>query len=125
MDIQPSVLRNMASLGLMAADQGRIHEAERIFQGLAAVRPDHEAVLLGLAYTRMNIGAYDEALDILHNKAMALYPDNEILTCFCGLALHLDGKPGAARDLLDPISASGKNPLAVNLAINLLAELKG
>lgn len=125
MDIQPNVLRNMASLGLMATDLGRIHEAERIFQGLAVVRPNQEAVLLGLAYIRLNIGAYDEALDILQNKAITLYPDNEILACFCGLALHLGGKPGAARDLLEPISGSGKNPLAVNLANNLLAELKG
>ncbi len=125
MEIQAHVLQNMASLGFLAANQGRLDKAEQIFQGLAAIRPEEEAVLLGLAYIRLNMGAFGEAADILQNKAMTLYPDNEIIACFGGLALHRDGKADAGRDLLHRVSKTGKDPLVVNLATNLLAELEG
>ncbi len=122
MDIETKTLQYMAELGFLAADVGRAGEAERIFQGLSAVRPDGEAVLLGLAYVRLTGGFVREALNILQGRAQALYPDNEVIKSFIGLALFWDGQPGEGRAVLEQVAASGSDPAAVAMARQLLAD---
>lgn len=123
MDIKTKTLQYMVELGFLAADMGRAGEAERIFQGLSAVRPDREAVLLALAYARLTGGFIREALDILQNKALVLYPDNEVIRNFTGLALFWDGRQEEGRVVLERVVASGSDPVAVAMARGLLADL--
>jgi hypothetical protein len=123
MDIAPTTLRDMASLGFLAATQGRAHDAERIFQGLAAIRPEHEATLLGLALVRLNTGHHQEALEILQDKAGPLHPDSENLRCFTALALHRVSRTDEARAMLEQVRDTGKDPVAMRLAENLMQDL--
>ncbi len=89
--------------------EGREQEAVAPYKRaleLGLPEPYLQGLLLGLGSTLRNVGAYDEAVELL-TGAVARYPDYADLRVFLGFALHSAGDhAGALVALLDVILAS-------------------
>ena len=111
--------------GFVATGSGRHSQAEVIFNGLAAARPESELPWLGLAVVRMNVGAPEEAAALLQDKSLQLNPDSCLVRSFLGLAHKLSGHTSEAERVLNSVvvDCPEQENSAVAMAQALLAEL--
>lgn len=106
-------------IGLAAAGNGYIAQAEQIFRGIEAIQPESELPLIGRAVARLNAGRKLEAIKILQS-AMEKNPDSDLAMSFLGFALHLAGMKQASRDALTQVVEANNCEEAVALAKSVL-----
>ena len=66
-DTETEAIQRLMEVGYVAAGMGMHSEAESIFMGIQAARPDSEYPQIGWAVVRMNAGLHDDAIHILRN----------------------------------------------------------
>lgn len=118
--LTPEMVRLLTELGFAAAGRGLFDEAETIFQGLAAVRPDSAFPYIGLALTRLNAGQPDEAARVLEQEGLARCPGDIEIRVFLGLALRLARRGSESDKLLRAVLDEAADHDAARLARALL-----
>lgn len=119
MDIGTEAVRRLMEIGYMAAGGGMTAQADVIFAGVQAARPDSELPLIGRAVARLNSGRADDAITLLR-QALERNPDSDLAAAFLGLALSQAGLRSAADALLQQVRAANRDPQAAALAGSLL-----
>lgn len=98
--------RMLTEIGFLAAASGDVLRAERIFGGLARLRPGRAYPQVGLAVAWMNAGRAADAV-VLLEKAQATDPEERAtLDAWRGFALQLAGRSGESRRVLDTLAAT-------------------
>ena len=122
-EIAADALRRLLEIGYVAAGNGYFAEAETIFAGVAAARPESFAPAIGRAVAALNRGAAAEAVRVLEAER-SRHPREALLQAFLGLALRQVGCNAESAAALEPLVA-GADPLAAAIARNLLAPTAG
>lgn len=99
--LETSDVRLLVDIGFTALSAGLDVEAEAIFDGVKAARPEQEVGPLGLAMVQMARNDLDGAVSTLR----ALPPSDAVLT-YMGLALARRGDGAQARELFRTVIAS-------------------
>lgn len=103
--LSPYDARLLTEVGFLAAATGDVLRAERIFGGLARLRPGRAYPSVGLAVAWMNAGRAADAV-VLLEKAQATDPEERAtLDAWRGFALQLAGRIGESRRVLDTLAA--------------------
>jgi predicted Zn-dependent protease len=103
--LSPDDARLLTEVGFLAAASGDVLRAERIFGGLARLRPGRAYPSVGLAVAWMNAGRAADAV-VLLEKAQATDPEERAtLDAWRGFALQLAGRTGESRRVLDTLAA--------------------
>ncbi|GAA4648540.1 hypothetical protein GCM10023116_08090 [Kistimonas scapharcae] len=116
-------LRLLADIGFMATSNGMSGQAKSIFKAIGHIRPNSVLPHIGMALNHLNLNQFQDALDVLEKKALKIEPDNPTVRAFIGMSLMLMGRNSESEKFLTPLTSSD-DPLAANLAENLLQELK-
>ena len=107
----------------MAAGTGRVADAQTIFAGVQAARPESELPLVGLAISEMNRGRHLEATKLLQ-AAVQKNDESDLAMSFLGLALRFAGLNQASRDVSEQVVDANGNAEAVALARSILESEK-
>lgn len=121
--VTAETLRLLADIGFMATSNGMSGQARSIFDAIGCVRPNSVLPHIGMALNHLNLNQFQDALDVLEKKALKIESDNPTVRAFIGMSLMLMGRNSESEKFLDPLTGSD-DPLAANLAKNLLQELK-
>lgn len=116
----------VAELGFMAATAGYVVPAIRIFQGLQVLRPVHAFPFVGLAVSRLYVGAFIDAVRVLRENAAGVLHGMDEIELYLGLALYLADQPAESTRVL--ISLLQRGELDVDqqsLAEAVLAQIEG
>ncbi|MDR0677988.1 MAG: hypothetical protein LBF44_00445 [Holosporaceae bacterium] len=116
------MLRLLANVGYVATGSGKKKNAEAIFGGLIAARPQNELLYVAYAFMQMVFGEYTEASKLLIEKALKINPENEIVKTFYGMLLYQVGQRGKGYIILNQLKENGKNADAVALAESIIKE---
>lgn len=101
-------VRLLADIGFMALSAGLFREAEVIFQGVDAARPNGEAGPIGLAMLRMADNDLEQAIAILKSQRRSV-----AAKAYLGLALARQGDRERARKTLKSvIDRAAESPFA-------------
>ena len=117
-----ALIKTLADIGFMATSNNMSKEAFSIFYGLEKARPDSPVAHLGYAFQYMNKKLNQDALDILHNKALPLDKDNPVTKAFIGMALMFEGRNKESEDYLNESLSSG-DAEAATMAKELLDHI--
>lgn len=117
--LEAEQVRLMAELGFTALMRGRDEEAESIFLGVQAARPEQEAGPIGLALLALKRSDPDTAIGLLKEFTA----DERALT-FLGLAYYRKGDTERAARILNDALNLGASDLAADL-LKAIAEEKG
>jgi predicted Zn-dependent protease len=98
--IDTQTVRLLTEIGFMAMSRGKAREAEAIFAGVQAARPESETPAIGLALTRIGARKLDDAIRILREEALTRKPESAEAKCYLGLALKLAGRSSEAEKVL-------------------------
>lgn len=112
--LETEQVRLMAELGFAALMQGHDREAERIFRGVQAARPEQDAGPVGLAMLALKRGQPDAAIDLLKG-----FKTDERALTFLGLAYFRKGDTERAVKILNTAVELG----AIDLAHDLLRAI--
>jgi predicted Zn-dependent protease len=118
--IEREVAQRLLEVGYYAIGKGHSDKAEKIFVGLAAVRPKSEYPVIALAMLKMNSNRAEEAVKLL--KESEVSSATPMGRTYLGLALRLAGLNSESRDVLEQVVNSGENEQAVSLARSLCEE---
>ncbi|MEO1524995.1 MAG: HrpB1 family type III secretion system apparatus protein [Planctomycetota bacterium] len=121
MNLQTQTVQRLMEIGFLAAGNNMESQANRIFDAVAAARPDSEMPNVGRAITALNKGHVNEAIELLR-QAVERNSESEMAMTFLGLALKLGGMGAASEDALRQVVNSGGDPAAIELASSLLVE---
>jgi len=124
MEISSRSLQMLMELGILAGGYGYGKEADAIFRGIEAVRPESEYPLVGRAIVRMNDNRPEEAARILEEGALPLNPENDLTRGYLGLALMLDKRHDRCRDLMEEVVRNDRDETAVRMARDILEQLR-
>jgi hypothetical protein len=124
MEIETELLQLLMEAGYLAGGYGYFKESRRIFDGIAAVRPDSELPFIGMAVSSMNAGNNHEAIKILWEKALKTNPESDLAKSFLGLSLKLSGLNNESQTILQEVIDSRKNEVAVKMAQSLMNEME-
>ena len=121
--MQPSTenVQRLMEIGFVAAGNGLLADAEVIFAGVQAARPDSELPLVGRAFIRMNAKQHRDAV-LLLQQAMEKNPESDLAMSFLGAALQMSGMNQASREVLQQVIDANGNEQAVELAKALLEK---
>lgn len=111
-------LRMLADIGFSAVSRGEVANAEAIFAGLTAARPDNEAGPIGTALVNLHRGQAEEAAAILRR-----FPGSDAAQLFLGMALHRAARDTEARTVLEALAATASEPGPAEAARVLLLEI--
>ncbi|MDR1437690.1 MAG: hypothetical protein LBI69_01360 [Puniceicoccales bacterium] len=109
-------------LGFMACNRGSPSLGICIFAGIAAVRPNSELPLIGLAYAHANAGKLSEAREILTKRAAVINPKNQLTKAILAMIFRISGEVNESDSLIDEVIEDGSDPQAVALAEQLKTE---
>jgi hypothetical protein len=123
MDVDSKSLQLLMELGFLAGGYGYMHEAEVIFEGLKAIRPENESPLIGLAFARMNNNQMEDSIRILETEALRVNPNSDLARAFLGFALKLTGRVEQSHVLLKQVVERNRDQAAVNMAKGILEEI--
>ncbi|MDR2667660.1 MAG: hypothetical protein LBB38_01280 [Puniceicoccales bacterium] len=121
-EVRSEWLQLLMSVGYVACGQGRPSQSAIIFDGIAAVRPDSELPLIGLAMAQINLGKIALAGDTLLKRAAKLNPGSQLVRAFAAMALRMAGIVEESDRLIDAVIADGTDHCATELARNLKNE---
>ncbi|MDO1583179.1 tetratricopeptide repeat protein [Rhizobium oryzicola] len=110
-------VKTLVELGFMAITAGMLGDAETIFQGITAARPDQEAGPLGLAMVRL---AQDRPADAV--ALLKKLPPSEAVLTYLGLAQARHGDRAAAARCLHGVIASAPNSSFADMAGAAISE---
>jgi Flp pilus assembly protein TadD len=116
--LSPDDARLLTEVGFLAAASGDVRRAERIFDGLARLRPGRAYPLVGLAVAWMNAGRAAEAVAMLEKAQTADPEERATLDAWRGFALQLAGRASESRRVLDTLAVEDSD--AGRLARSLL-----
>lgn len=121
------LLGRLARAGSLASFCCLDDDAQIIYDGLRAVRPDNVDVLVGLATMKINAHHPQEAIVILRDMALKLDPKHTTAKCFLGLALEDAGRHGESEQVLREVVDSGGDVPDCDraLALELLEQAHG
>jgi Flp pilus assembly protein TadD len=120
MKIDSDLLKLLMETGFMAANGGRLGEAETIFKGLAVARPGSVYPQIGLGCVAMGRGEFEQAAEILRAAPAGERGEQDLCQGFLGMALRLGGNEDECRAVLTRLQDEGENPVAVRMAGKLL-----
>lgn len=121
------LLGRLARAGSLASFCCLDDDAQTIYDGLRAVRPENVDVLVGLATTKVNAHDPDEAIVILRDMALKLDPAHTTAKCILGVALEAAGRHGESEQVLREVvdSGDGEQDCDRALALELLEQAHG
>lgn len=122
MEIDARRVQLLMQIGFLAGEYGLSHEAETIFEGIRAVRPESEFPMIGLAFAKMVSNQLDESIRILRDEALKLNPDSDLAMSFLGLALSLSGHASECSRVVTEVVNRNGNEAAVKMARTILQE---
>ena len=122
MDISSDWVRRIGEIGFMAAGYGMTPQAEALFQGLDAVRPEAEYGAIGRAFLAMTQNQFDEAARLLRDEALKRNPQSHEAQALLGLALRQAGRNAEAEGLLKTLVEQAPDSDGARLAEALLAH---
>lgn len=114
------LVRTLMEVGYLAIGFGRFADAETIFAGVQAARPESELPAIGRAVVRLNTGRPQDAVKLLSDEALRRNPDSDLAKSFLGLALKQNGENSRSQQLLQEVADRNANAEAVALAKSLL-----
>lgn len=114
------LVRTLMEVGYVAIGFGRFADAETIFAGVQAARPESELPAIGRAVVRLNSGRPQDAVRLLEGEALKRNPDSDLAKSFLGLALKQTGENSRSRQLLEDVARAGGQTEAVALSKSLL-----
>lgn len=120
--VPTELIQLLLDIGYVATSLGKLRQAEEIFEGLIAARPESELPLVGYAFSKMTFGAYTEASKLLMERAMKLNPNSGFVQVFYGFLLHLTKRYAESKILLERVISEQQDPDMVNLAKEILKE---
>jgi predicted Zn-dependent protease len=120
--IPAEMLRLLADIGYVATGSGKKKNAEVIFGGLIAARPQNELLYVAYAFMQMAFGEYTEASKLLIEKALKINPASETVKAFYGMLLYRVGRRGEGYIVLNQLKENGKDANAVALAECIIKE---
>lgn len=100
-------IRLLSDIGFMAATAGLVVPATRIFEGLRTLRPHQPFPYIGLALSRMFIGAWQDTIRILRDEGLRVNPGNPELQLYLCLALLIAKQPSHGERILSDLLANG------------------
>ena len=123
--MQPSTdnVQRLMEVGFVAVGNGLLVDAETIFFGVQAVRPDSELPLIGRAFLLMNSKLFGDAIQLLR-LAVEKNPDSDFAVSFLGAALKMSGHNHAGNEVLQQVLDEGNHVEAVNFAQALMQNLE-
>lgn len=116
--LQAEDVRVLADLGFMAISRGLDKEAESIFGGVMAARPDNEAGYIGKALVKLYRSELEQAIAILRKL-----PPTDTARLFLGMALGRAGQPDDARAILSDLTITASGTPAADTARVILDAL--
>jgi hypothetical protein len=121
-EVSSEMLQLLMQVGYVACGQGWPSLSRIIFDGIAAVRPNSELPLIGLAFAHIHMGKLTAACDILVKQVAAINPANQIAKALAAMIFRMSGEFRAGDMLLDEVLADGSDPQAMALARHLKTE---
>lgn len=125
--IDSELIRLLMRTGYMAAWKGFHKEAVTIFNGVAAMRPNSEAPLVGAAVVAMLASNYEVAHKALE-QALEMNPDSAMTRAHLGIIQRLNNLEDEGMETLKSVAAQTEDSDAAALASNVLelepAQLK-
>ncbi|MEM7693051.1 MAG: hypothetical protein AAF318_01260 [Pseudomonadota bacterium] len=116
--IEADDVRLLAEIGFLALSKGLTVEAERIFEGIAAVRPGQEVSAIGRGLTALAKGDANAAVTILRAG-----PKTDAVATYLALALAKAGETDAAKAQLTDIAEMALDPTFAAVARDAAAEI--
>jgi len=123
MDIDAKKLRLLMQVGFLAGEYGFSGDAETIFEGVRAVRPESESPLIGLAFAKMSSDQMEESIRILEEEALKLNPESDLARGFLGMALKFSGRTEECSRLMKEVVDRNRDEAAVKMARTILDEI--
>jgi Flp pilus assembly protein TadD len=121
--VSAASVRRLLEIGYIAAGNGLFADAELIFRGVAAVRPESVAPAIGRAVAALNRGDAAEAVRRLEAERERS-PDDPLLQAFLGLALRSAGRNAESVALLTTL-IENPNSVAAAMAKAILVPNTG
>jgi hypothetical protein len=119
MEIAGENVRLLMRLGYWALWRGLYAEASAIFAGAHAARPASEVPIIAHAVLAMAMNEPKAAVTVLRGLAREGQPLSEMAETHLGCALCLAGEEDAGRQILQRISAQGREETTRRMASTL------
>lgn len=120
--VQSEMVQLLMDIGYVATGRGFQSQANDIFNGIIAARPNSELPLIGLAVNKLNFGNFVEAAKILSERALVINPDNGTAKCFLAMAVRSLGGNAEAQQLLEEVVNNDTDTVSQELAKGLLQQ---
>jgi len=111
-------VRLLVDIGFMTQSRGLIAQSARIFDGVAVLRPDQEAGMIGRALCDLHQGDFAAAI-----KRLRAAPPTDSARLFLGMALARSGDREDAARVLTNVVDTALNRSTAELAQGLLQSL--
>ena len=121
--VDDKLIKTLADIGFMATSNNMSKHAFAIFHALEITRPDNPIAHIGIAFQYMNKKLHQDALDILHKKALPLDKDNPATKAFIGMCLMYLGRNKESEDYFNQVKGSG-DPETMIMAEELLTHMR-
>src|SRR5438045_5573652 len=112
--LEPDLLGRLAEAGFLASECGLHQEAERIFRGLAGLKPGRPSPLTALAMVHARRGLVSQAIAELR-VVLTHHPESEMAKAVLATLLLDTQQPGALA-LFEEVLASAQDASAVKVA---------
>lgn len=122
--VKKEILQLLMEIGFLGADNYMPDLSEKLFIGVAAVRPKSELPMLGLGLCAMAKTNFPLAAYILGKKALPLNPKSSHVKNFLALALIRTGHVKNAADLANEVLNDAAEPKEKEFAQNILKEIE-
>jgi Tfp pilus assembly protein PilF len=119
--VKSEVVQLLMEVGYVAVGRGLQPQADAIFEGVIAARPNSELPLIGLAVSKINFGALTEAAKILSERALAINPDSGMAKSFLAMISKSLGAKSEADDLARYVVETSDDPTAKALAESIIS----
>ena len=115
--IESDEVRMLVDLGFVAVTRGLDKQAQAIFEGVRAVRPNEDAAYIGQALLLIQQNNLSGAVKILRSR-----PPSDGIRLFLGMSLLRLGDISDAMDVLQDVVKTAREPAMVEMAKVLLAS---
>lgn len=123
LDVERKLLSLLMEVGHIAGAYGLTVDAEVIFEGLAAVRPQSPYPVIGKAVVFLNRGEPQAAVNVLEKANFSDDEEGDLGRAFLALALNAAGFSSAAFKTCEQLESS-TNQTAREMANAILIELR-
>ncbi|MDR1413467.1 MAG: hypothetical protein LBI56_00815 [Puniceicoccales bacterium] len=121
LSVSSELVQMLTEVGYVAIGRGFQTQAENIFSGVIAARPNSEIPLIGLAVCKINFGDFLTASKILAEQALKINPTSGIGKCFLAIAIKTLGGGKESSELISDVIENCTDPAAVTLAKSIVS----